>query len=143
MADGDDYNARIIEEFRATGGHPGGEWEGTPMVLIHHVGARSGIERVTPLGCLPLEAGRVAVVASAGGSATHPAWYHNLKAHPVITVERGGETFVASAQELAGAARAELWSKLIARYPNLEVHQAKTARQFPVFVLTSQGREEA
>ena len=87
MASASDYNAAIIQEFRATGGHPGGEWAGTPMILIHHIGAKSGIERVTPLGCLPLGDGRFAVVASSGGSPAHPAWYHNLLAHPVISVE--------------------------------------------------------
>ena len=61
MASVSDYNAAIIQEFRATGGHPGGEWAGTPMILIHHIGAKSGIERVTPLGWLPLGDGRFAV----------------------------------------------------------------------------------
>jgi deazaflavin-dependent oxidoreductase (nitroreductase family) len=138
MASASDYNARIIEEFRTTGGQPGGEWAGTSMILIHHIGARSGIERVTPLGCFPLGGGRFAVVASSGGSPAHPDWYHNLKASPVITVEVGTETFKAVAEELAGTARAELWPKLVARYPTLGAHQAKTTRQFPVFVLTRQ-----
>ena len=100
MASASDYNAAIIQEFRATGGHPGGEWAGTPMILIHHIGAKSGIERVTPLGCLPLGDGRFAVVASSGGSPAHPAWYHNLLAHPVISVEVGTETFTVVAEEL-------------------------------------------
>lgn len=113
------------------------------MLLIHHVGAKSGVERVTPLGCLPLDGGRFAIVASAGGSPRHPAWYHNLKAHSLITVEEGGETFTAVAKEESGAALAELWSKLTARYPHLSMHQAKTSRRFPVFVLTRQGGGEA
>ena len=133
-----DYNARIIEEFRATGGHPGGEWAGTPMILIHHTGARSGIERVTPLGYFPLGGGRFAVVASSGGSPAHPGWYHNLKASPVTTVEVGAETFTAAAQKLDAAARAGLWPRLVARYPTLSAHQAKTTRQFPVLILTRQ-----
>jgi deazaflavin-dependent oxidoreductase (nitroreductase family) len=136
MASDSDYNTRIIEEFRATGGHPGGEWEGTPMILIHHIGAKSGIERVTPLECFPLGGSRFAVVASNGGSPVQPDWYHNLKAGPVITVEVGAETFTAVAEELAGTVRAELWPELVARYPTLGVYQAKTARRFPVFVLT-------
>jgi len=131
-----DYNAKIIEEFRATGGQPGGEWAGTPIVLIHHIGARSGIQRVTPLGCLPLGDDRFAVVASSGGSPSHPAWYHNLKASPLITVEFGTRTFTAVARELDETARAELWPALVARFPTVGVYQAKTARQIPVFVLT-------
>jgi deazaflavin-dependent oxidoreductase (nitroreductase family) len=132
-----DYNAAIIEEFRATGGHPGGDWAGTPMILIHHIGARSGTVRVTPLGYLPLGDDRFAVVASAGGSPSHPAWYHNLRANPVITAEVGAGTFTVVAEELDDAARAELWPKLVARFPTVGKYQATTARQIPVFVLTA------
>jgi len=138
MTSASDYNTRIIGEFRATGGHPGGEWAGTPMILIHHIGAKSGTERVTPLGCFPLGGGRLAIVASSGGSPAHPGWYHNLKAHSVITVEVGAETFTAAAEELDAAARADLWPRLVARYPTLSAHQAETTRQFPVFILTRQ-----
>ncbi len=132
-----DYNATIITEFRATGGHPGGDWAGTPMILIHHIGARSGIERVTPLGYFPLGDGRFAVVASSGGAPSHPAWYHNLKAHPVIAAEVGAETLTVVAEELDDTARAELWPKLVARFPTVGKYQATTARQIPVFVLTA------
>ena len=76
-----DYNTQIIEEFRANDGRVGGPWEGTPLILVHHIGAKSGIEHVTPLGCFPQGDGRFLVVASNGGSPTHPAWYHNLKAN--------------------------------------------------------------
>jgi deazaflavin-dependent oxidoreductase (nitroreductase family) len=135
-----DYNAAIIEEFRATDGHPGGDWAGTPIILIHHIGARSGIERVTPLGYLPLGGDRFAVVASNGGSPSHPAWYHNLKANPRITVEVGAQTFTVMAEELAGRARAELWPELVALAPSVGEYQARTARQIPVFMLTRQER---
>lgn len=131
-----DYDTMIIEEFRATGGHPGGEWTGIPMLLIHHHGARTGTERVTPLGCFPLGDGRFAVVAANGGSPAHPAWYHNLRARPRITVEAGTEIFPAVVHELNAAARAELWPTLTAAYPTLASHQAKTARQFPVLIVT-------
>src|SRR6516165_5495497 len=85
--EGSDYNTKIIAEFRANQGRVGGPWAGTPMILIHHIGARSGIERVTPLACSPRGQGRYAIAASNGGSPTHPHWYHNLKANPKITVE--------------------------------------------------------
>jgi hypothetical protein len=75
-----DYNAKIIHEFRANEGHVGGPWAGTPMLLIHHIGARSGTERVTPLAYYPRPGGRFVIVASNGGSPAHPGWYHNLKA---------------------------------------------------------------
>ena len=66
------YNDRIVREFRAHAGHVGGEWAGTPLILVHHVGARSGTERVTPLGCFPLDDGRYAVAASSGMTGTSP-----------------------------------------------------------------------
>ena len=135
---GSDYNADIIREFRANGGRVGGMWEGTTLILIHHIGARSGVERVTPLGCSAQPDGRFVIVASSGGSPAHPDWYYNLKAHPAITVEVGAQTFTVLAEELVGAARAELWPKLVAEYSTLGEHQAKTTRQFPVFMLTRQ-----
>jgi hypothetical protein len=82
-----DYNTTIIEEFRANGGHVGGPWAGTAMILVHHIGARSGIERVSPLACSPQGNGRFAIVASNGGSSAHPDWYYNLKANPRMTLE--------------------------------------------------------
>jgi deazaflavin-dependent oxidoreductase (nitroreductase family) len=140
-----EYNTTIIEEFRAHGGGVGGMWEGTTLVLLHHIGAKSGIERVTPVACSPQGEGRFAIWAANGGAPTHPNWYHNLKAHPQITVEVGTETFTVLAQELDAAARAELWPKLVAQWPkpaagspDLAAAQARTARQFPVFMLTRQ-----
>jgi deazaflavin-dependent oxidoreductase (nitroreductase family) len=140
-----DYNTTIIEEFRANGGRVGGMWEGTTLVLLHHIGAKSGIERVTPVACSPQGEGRFAIWAANGGAPTHPNWYHNLKAHPQITVEVGNQTFTVLARELDAAARAELWPKLVAQWPkpaagspDLGAAQARTARQFPVFMLTRQ-----
>ena len=133
-----DYNTKIIEEFRANGGRVGGPWAGTPMILIHHIGARSGVERITPLGCSSQGDGRFVIVASSGGSPVHPDWYYNVKANPRITVEVGAQTFTVLADELAAAARAELWPKLVAEYPTLGEHQARTTRQFPMFMLTRQ-----
>jgi deazaflavin-dependent oxidoreductase (nitroreductase family) len=133
-----DYNTRIIKEFRANQGRVGGPWEGIPLILIHHIGARSGIERVTPVACWPQGEGRFAIWAANGGSPAHPNWYHNLKAHPGITVEVGAQTFTVLARELDGAARAELWATLVAVYPQLAAAQARTVRQIPLFVLTRQ-----
>src|SRR5215469_9211302 len=134
-----DYNATIIEEFRATGGHPGGDWADTPMILIHHIGARSGTERVTPLGYFPLGDDRFAVIASSGGAPRHPDWCYNLKANPVIRAEVGAETFTVVAEELDDTARAELWPRLVARFPTVGKYQATTTRQIPVFLLTRQA----
>jgi deazaflavin-dependent oxidoreductase (nitroreductase family) len=135
-----DYNDKIIQEFRANGGHVGGPWADTPMLLIHHIGAKSGTERVTPLAYFPDPGGRFVIVASNGGSPAHPGWYHNLKAHPVIELEVSSQTFPALAEELDDTARAELWPKLVAKAPTLGEHQGRTARRIPVFMLTRQGR---
>jgi deazaflavin-dependent oxidoreductase (nitroreductase family) len=131
-----DYNTTIIEEFRAGRGHVGGIWAGTPMILIHHIGARSGIERVTPLACSAQPGDRYVIVASNGGSPADPDWCRNLRANPTITVEVGARAFAALAEELDDAARADLWPRLVAQFPALGDHQAKTTRQFPVFLLT-------
>ena len=133
-----DYNTTIIEEFRASGGRVGGPWAGTTMILIHHVGAKSGIERVSPLACNPQPDGRLAIVASNGGSPTHPDWYYNLKANPRIRVEAGAQTLWARAEELDDDARAGLWPKLVAEAPALGEFQARTRRQIPVFMLTTE-----
>jgi len=108
------------------------------MILIHHTGAKSGTVRVTPLACNPQPDGRLAIVASNGGSPAHPDWYYNLKANPTITVEVGTQTFTVLAEELDDTARAELWPKLVAQSPAVGEHQAKTTRQIPVFMLIRQ-----
>ena len=133
-----DYNSKIIEEFRANGGRVGGTWAGTPLILIHHIGAKSGTERVTPLACSPQGDGRFAIVAANGGSPTHPDWYYNLKANPRINVEVGSQTFTVLAEELDGTARAGLWPELVAEAPTVGEFQAGTSRQIPVFMLTRQ-----
>jgi deazaflavin-dependent oxidoreductase (nitroreductase family) len=130
-----DYTAEIIKEFRANQGHVGGMWAGTTLILIHHIGAKSGIERVTPVACSPQGGRRFAIWAANGGSPTHPNWYYNLKANPSTTVEVGRQTFTVVAEELGGTARAELWPRLIAESPELGAAQARTTRQFPIFML--------
>jgi deazaflavin-dependent oxidoreductase (nitroreductase family) len=132
------YNTKIIEEFRANRGHVGGPWAGTPLILIHHIGAQSGVERTTPLACSPQGHGRYAVVASNGGSPAHPGWYYNLKTNPRIKAEVGTQTFTVLAEELDDSARAGLWPKLVAEAPSLGEFQARATRQIPVFMLTRQ-----
>ena len=132
----DDFNAKIIEEFRANEGRVGGPWAGTALILIHDIGAKSGIEHVTPLGSFPQPDGQYVIVASNGGSPTHPDWYHNLKANPGINVEVGIQTFTVLAEELTGTARAEVWPKLVAEVPRVGELQARVTRRIPVFILT-------
>ena len=136
VSGGTNFNDKTIEEFRANEGRVSGLLADTPMILIHHIAARSGIERVTPLAYTPQGDGRYVVVASNGGSPTHPSWYYNLKANPKIEVEVGTDTFTVLAEELEGTARAKLWPKLVAASPSLGEFETKTTRQIPVFVLT-------
>jgi deazaflavin-dependent oxidoreductase (nitroreductase family) len=119
--------------------------EGTTLILLHHIGARSGTERVTPVACSPQGQGRFAIWAATGGAPAHPAWYHNLKARPEITVEVGTQTLTVLARELDQTARAGLRPTLVAEWPkpapgspDLAAAQAITTRQFPVFMLTRQ-----
>jgi deazaflavin-dependent oxidoreductase (nitroreductase family) len=134
-----DWNQKIIEEFRANGGRVGGMFEGAPMILIHHVGARSGVERVTPLVYFPEDEGRMVIVASAGGAPNHPAWYHNLKANPKIDVEVGTETFPVVAEEIAGDDREAVWQRVISEKPGFGEYQLKTTRTLPLLRLTPLG----
>ena len=130
-----EFDRQTVGEFRASGGRVGGALAGTPLVLVHHIGARSGIEHVTPLAYSAQGDGLIAIVASNGGSPRHPAWYHNLKANPAITVELGTRRFAATAEEQAGPARAELWSRLVQEFPDLATFAARTDRSIPLFLL--------
>jgi deazaflavin-dependent oxidoreductase (nitroreductase family) len=134
--DPEDFNSKTIKEFRSNGGRVGGPLANTPLILIHHIGAKSGIERVTPLAFTLERDGRYLIVASNGGSPTNPRWYYNIKANPRIEVEIGHETFTALAKELEGRARNELWPKLVAASPALREYESKTARRIPLLALT-------
>lgn len=128
-------NDQVIAEFRGNAGHVGGELAQTPIVLVHHIGARSGIERVTPLAYQPMCGGLV-IVGSNGASPVDPAWCHNLRAHPRIDVEVGADALTVRARELDAAAREAIWPALVAGAPTLGEYQASAARRFPVFLLT-------
>jgi deazaflavin-dependent oxidoreductase (nitroreductase family) len=130
-----DYNRAIIDEFRATGGRVGGDWEGTPLLLLHHIGARSHEERVTPLGYLP-DAERYVLVASNGGARNNPHWYHNLNAQPDVLIEVGTETLPVASHEATGEERERLFGALVERYPHLSAYEQEAGRVVPVIVLT-------
>src|SRR5581483_2079613 len=99
-----DFNAKVIDEFRSNGGVVGGMFEGMPMLLLHHVGAKSGTERVTPLAYYD-DDGRYVIFASKAGAPTNPAWYHNLLAHPDVRIEVGNDSLDVVASEATGAER--------------------------------------
>jgi deazaflavin-dependent oxidoreductase (nitroreductase family) len=132
------FNARIVEEFHAKGGHVSGPMADLALILVHHIGARSGRQRVVPLVHFAQPGGRLAIIASNGGSPEHPAWYHNLKANPKVTVEVGTERFQVVAKELDDEERSRVWPRIVAESPAAEGFQRRTLRTIPVFMLTRQ-----
>ena len=133
-----DFNARIIEQFRANGGHVGEPFENTSLLLLHHTGAKSGTERVNPLAYLR-DGDRYVIFASKAGAPTNPDWYHNLRAHPDVTIEVGTDTLKASAHEVTGEERERLFTAMAERSPNFAEYQRKTDRLIPVIALEPAG----
>ena len=133
-----DYNNRVIAEFRANQGRVSGPFEGTPMVLVHHVGRRSGTPHVSPMMYLPGADGTLYVFATNSGFAENPAWYYNLVAAGSATVEVGTETFAVSVTELSGAERDRVYAEQAALYPGFADYAEKTEgiRTIPVLRLT-------
>jgi deazaflavin-dependent oxidoreductase (nitroreductase family) len=129
-----DFNTRIIEEFRASGGKVVGPAEGFSLLLLHTTGARTGAQRVTPVAYQPLADGW-AIFGTHAGAPKHPAWYHNLLAHPETIIEIGTETVPVRARVAAGEEREQIWSRQKAFYPSFAKHEVKTTREIPVIVL--------
>jgi deazaflavin-dependent oxidoreductase (nitroreductase family) len=138
MSETTDFNARIIEEFRANGGVVGGPFAGLPVLLLTTTGAKSGRERVKPLATLPAEDGVLYVFASKGGAPRNPDWYHNLLAHPDVQVEYGTDRFPATAAPVTGAERDRVYAEQAARAPAFADYQRKTDRVIPVVALRRQ-----
>ena len=135
-----DFNAGIIEEFRANHGKVGHGFENSPMVLLTTTGAKSGKQRVNPLVPL-LHDGRIYVVASKGGAPTHPDWYYNVVAHPDVEVEFGDEQFAAEAVVVdEGPERDRLFAAQVAAAPGFGEYQEKAgSRVIPIIELRRKG----
>jgi deazaflavin-dependent oxidoreductase (nitroreductase family) len=133
-----DFNARIIDEFHANEGRVGGMFEGTTLLLLHHVGARTGANRVNPLA-YDRDGDRYVIFASKAGAPTNPDWYHNLKAHPNVEIEVGTDTIDVVAAEAVGEERDRLYGRQAERSPGFAEYQAKTDRVIPVMLLTPTG----
>jgi deazaflavin-dependent oxidoreductase (nitroreductase family) len=137
----EDFNTRVIREFRENDGKVGPPFEGAPMILVHHVGAKSGEVRTSPLVYFE-DDDRYLIVASAAGAPSHPAWYHNLKANPTISVDLGTPEGVrelkVEAEEITGYERDRLWEKIKAAAPGFGDYEKKTEgiRTIPVFALS-------
>lgn len=130
-----DRNAKIIEEFRGNEGRVGGIFEGHPILLLHHTGAKTGTPRVNPLAYQPLDGDRWAVFGSKGGAPTNPDWYHNLIAHPDVAIEVGTDTIDVTARVAEGEERTGIWEKQKKLMPGFAGYELKTARQIPVVIL--------
>ena len=127
-------NSQVIDEFRRNGGHVGGNFEGAPVLLLHTIGAKSGAERINPM--MYQQVGDAyAVFASAAGDDDHPAWFHNLRAHPDVTAEVGATTLKLHARVLDNTERAPTWDRQKSDYPGFAGYAAKTDRVIPVVVL--------
>lgn len=134
MSDMNDFNAQVIEEFRANGGTAGGIFEGKPLLLLHNVGAKSGTEYVTPLVYLG-EDGRTFIFASKGGAPNHPGWFHNLKANPEVSMEIGDDTVEVVAEEVTGPERDRIYEIQKGQQPQFAEYEANTDRKIPVVEL--------
>src|SRR5438034_6755240 len=134
MGDRQDWNKKIIEEFRANQGKVGGMFEGMPILLLHHTGAKSGKVRVNPLA-YQANGDRLIVFASKGGAPTNPDWFHNLKANPRATVEVGTETRDVRARVAEGEERERIWRRQKEMNPGFGEYEKKTTRKIPVVIL--------
>jgi deazaflavin-dependent oxidoreductase (nitroreductase family) len=133
-----EFNQNLITEFRANGGKLGGRLANSSILLLTTTGARSGQERITPLG-YGKDGDRLVVIAANAGAPAHPDWYHNLLAHPAVTVEVGAERFAARAHTAEGTEREHLLTHQAEIVPWLAAQQQKTARAIPIVVIERAG----
>ena len=133
MTQPNDWNTRVIEEFRANGG----KVEAFPdnnLLLLHHTGAKSGQDRVTPLAYQPVDGG-CAIFASKAGAPDNPAWFYNLKSNPQATIEIGTDTVPVTARVTAPEEREPIWTRQKQDQPGFAEYEQKTSRQIPVVIL--------
>jgi len=135
VADMEDFNTKIVNEFRANGGKVGGMFEGAPILLLHHAGAKSGTERVNPLVYQPVGES-FAIFGSAGGQPRDPQWFRNLVAHPDTSIEVGTGTVKVRARVADDAERAPIWTRQKENNPGFAGYEKTAApREIPVVLL--------
>jgi deazaflavin-dependent oxidoreductase (nitroreductase family) len=130
------WNTKIIEEFRANGGKVGGQFEGATLLILRTIGAKSGQVRESPVAYFPQDDGSMLIVASKAGLPTNPAWFHNLKANPRFEVEVGTATVPVDAEEITGPERETKWAEIVAKAPGFGEYQKQTTRVIPLVRLT-------
>ena len=128
-----EFNERVIKEFRSNGGKVGKPFENAPMILLTHTGAKTGKSYTTPL-VYSRDGDRIVVIASKAGAPNNPSWYHNLVAHPTVTLEIGTESFKAKARVATGDERERLFNQQAAQMAVFNEYRAKTTRKIPVIV---------
>ena len=134
MADMNEFNQKLIEEFRANDGKVGGQFANSPVILITHKGAKSGIERTSPL-VYTRDGDRIVLIASKGGAPSNPHWYLNMVANPEVTVELPGDTYRARVIVTEGEERARLFKAQAEQLPVFNDYASKTDREIPVVAL--------
>lgn len=133
MTQPNDWNTRVIEEFRTNDG----KVEAFPdnnLLLLHHTGAKSGQDRVTPLAYQPVDGG-YAIFASKAGAPDNPAWFYNLKSNPQATIEIGTDTVPVTARVTGPEEREPIWTRQKQDQPGFAEYEQKTSRQIPVVIL--------
>jgi deazaflavin-dependent oxidoreductase (nitroreductase family) len=139
MSERNNWNQKVIDEFRANGGQVGGPFEGAPMVLVHTRGRKSGQEYVNPMRYMASERGdgTIYVFASKGGAPTNPDWYYNLTAAGEASVELGASSSPVTVSELTGEERDTIYAEQARRYPGFAEYERQTAgvRTIPVLEL--------
>jgi deazaflavin-dependent oxidoreductase (nitroreductase family) len=134
MSEAQDWNSQIIAEFRANAGKVGGQFEGAPMLLLHSIGAKSGLPRTNPLMYQKVDGGW-AIFASKAGAPTNPDWYYNLLAHPETAIEVGSEEIPAKARVADATERVVIMEEQKRRYPGFADYERMTTRVIPVVIL--------
>ena len=139
MAEVSDWNAKIVDEFRANDGRVGGYFEGAPLLLLHHRGRRSGRDFVAPVMYLADETDpdTVYVFATNQGAPNNPSWYANLTSAAQGQVEVGTQTYTVDVEDVTGAERDRIYTEQARRYPGFAAYAEKTAgiRTIPVLAL--------
>ena len=128
------FNRAFVAHFRANAGQMPGELAKAPWMLLTTTGAKSGRERTIPLTYFERD-GRILIIASKGGAATHPAWFHNLVANPNVIAEFGDDPVPSTAVVLQGAERDETYAWAADRNKTFAKYQARTERTIPVIEL--------
>jgi len=130
----DDFNRRIVEEFRANGGVVGGPFVDGQLLLLHTTGAKTGKPRLSPLAYITVEE-KMIIVGSYAGAPKDPAWVHNLRAHPRAHIEVGTEAYDVTVRELPSDERDATYPKITEAAPVFAEYQANTTRTIPLFEL--------